>query len=137
MNWVYRHFALPFHNPLAQKEAEAAECAGELGGNDGFWRYTDAVFERTRSNGKGLPDDGLVPLASELGFDVAAFRTCLDSGRFTSRVMEDYEEGKAIGISGTPGNILLDNETGKVRVVGGAAPLATMRAAIDSLLDSQ
>lgn len=136
VNWVYRHFPLAFHNPLAQKEAEASECAGELGGNDGFWRYADAVYEKTRSNGKGFPIDGLAPLAGDLGFDVAEFQACLDSGRFASRVAEDFTEGQSIGISGTPGNILLDNKTGTVRIVSGAVPLPRMRSAIDALLAS-
>ncbi len=136
VNWVYRHFPLGFHNPLAQKEAEASECASEIGGNDGFWRYADALYERTRSNGNGFPVDGLVPLAAELGLDQARFSKCLESGRYADRVKEDLREGEAIGISGTPGNILLDNETGRVRVVSGAVPLARLRTAIDQLLSS-
>lgn len=134
VNWVYRHFPLGFHNPLAQKEAEASECAAEIGGNDGFWRYADAIYERTRSNGKGFPIDGLVPLAVELGFDEARFKDCFESERYASRVQEDFREGQAIGISGTPGNVLLDNETGNVRVVSGAVPLARLRAEIDQML---
>lgn len=134
VNWVYRHFPLGIHNPLAQKEAEASECAAEIGGNDGFWRYTDAIYERTRSNGKGFPIDGLVPLAVELGLDEARFKNCFESERYASRVQEDFREGQAIGISGTPGNVLLDNETGNVRVVSGAVPLARLRAEIDQML---
>ncbi len=136
VNWVYRHFPLGFHNPLAQKEAEASECAGELGGNDGFWRYTDAVYARTRSNGNGFPLDGLVPLAGELGLDQAKFEECFESERFAERVNEDLEEGQAAGISGTPGNILLDNRSGRVRVVSGAVPLARLRSEIDALLSA-
>ncbi|NIL99821.1 MAG: thioredoxin domain-containing protein [Gammaproteobacteria bacterium] len=134
VNWVYRHFPLGFHNPLAQKEAEASECAAEIGGNDGFWRYADALYARTRSNGKGFPLDGLVPLAAELGLDQARFSDCFESERHAERVQEDFREGQAIGISGTPGNILLDNETGRVRVVSGAVPLARLRAEIDKLI---
>ncbi len=136
VNWVYRHFPLAFHNPLAQKQAEASECAAEIGGNDGFWRYADTLYERTRSNGNGFPLDGLVPLAAELGLDQARFSDCLESGRYAGRVQEDFREGQAIGISGTPGNILLDNETGRVRVVSGAVPLARLRAEIDGVLSS-
>ena len=136
VNWVYRHFPLAFHNPLAQKEAEASECAGELGGNDGFWRYADAVYERTRSNGNGFPVSGLVPLAVELGLDEAKFEECFESERYTRRVNEDVEEGQSIGISGTPGNVLLDNRTGRVRVVAGAVPLDRLRAEIDALLSA-
>lgn len=136
VNWVYRHFPLEFHNPLAQKEAEASECAGELGGNDGFWRYADEVYARTKSNGKGFPLDGLVPLAAELGFDEAAFGKCMEEERYAQRVKEDLEEGQSIGISGTPGNVILDNQTGNVRLVAGAASVERMRSEIDALVSA-
>ncbi len=55
VNWVYCHFPLGFHNPGAQKQAAASECANELGGNYAFQKYTDAIYARTRSNGKGFP----------------------------------------------------------------------------------
>ena len=134
VNWVYRHYPLGFHNPEAQKEAEASECAAHLGGNESFWRYTDTLYLRTRSNGKGLPMSGLVPLAGELGLDEAAFKNCLDSGKFTKRVTEDFAEGQSIGITGTPGNVLLNNRTGKVRLVSGAVPFARLKAQIGELL---
>src|SRR3989338_2531696 len=48
--WVYRHFPLDSLHSKARKEAEASECAAELGGNDGFWAYVDKLFEITPSN---------------------------------------------------------------------------------------
>lgn len=135
VNWVYRHFPLAFHNPGAQTQAEASECANELGGNKAFWRYADLIYERTTSNGDGFPLDKLVPLAKEIGLDERTFRTCLDSGKYTARVKQDLIEGAQIGISGTPGNILLNNETGAVSLKMGAVPLAALKAEIERLLN--
>src|SRR6266516_1713028 len=39
VNWIWRHYPLPIHGPLAQQEAFAAECAGRLGGDRAFWAY--------------------------------------------------------------------------------------------------
>ena len=134
VNWVYRHFPLSFHNPGAQKEAEAAECAAEVGGNDAFWKYADLIYQRTHSNGKGFPLNGLVPLAKEIGLDKGKFQACLDGGKMAARVAEDSNEGVRIGITGTPGNVLLNNETGAVVLKPGALPFEAMKGEIDHLL---
>ena len=135
VNWVYRHFPLRFHNPGAQKQAEASECAAELGGSDAFWKLTDAIYARTKSGGKGFPLDQLVPLAEEIGLDQSAFKACLDSGRYATRVKEDYDEGSQVGITGTPGNIFLNNKTGEVSLKAGALPFAALQAEVEALLN--
>ena len=135
VNWVYRHFPLSFHNPGAQKQAEASECAAELGGNDAFWRYADLIYQRTRSNGKGFPLDRLVPLAKEIGLDGEKFQACLDGGKMAARVSEDSTEGIQIGITGTPGNVLLNNETGAVALKPGALPLQVLKGEIEHLIN--
>ena len=134
VNWVYRHFPLNFHNPGAQKQAEASECANELGGSDVFWKFTDAIYARTKSNGKGFALSKLVPLATEIGLDGEQFQTCLDSGKFAARVQEDFTEGSKVGITGTPGNILLNNQTGEARLKSGAQPFAAFKTDIDEML---
>ena len=131
--WVYRHYPLPFH-ANAPKEAEASECAAELGGNDAFWKYTDAIFERTTAGGTGFPLANLVPLAKELGLDEAAFKTCLDSGKYAQHVQDDMSGGSAAGVNGTPGNIVLNLETEESQLVSGAVPFASFQSAIDAML---
>jgi protein-disulfide isomerase len=131
--WVYRHYPLSFH-ANAQKEAEATECANELGGNDVFWKYLDTIFERTTSNGSGFALENLVPLAVELGLPEDKFKNCLNSGTYTDHVNADMDGGSEAGVTGTPGNILLDTKTGKTRLVPGAVPLDTFKVAIDEML---
>lgn len=133
INWVYRHFPLDFHNPGAQREAEASECAAELGGNDAFWAYTNAIYERTSSGGEGFPKEQLVPLAAEIGLDKAAFEECVESGRHEERVKEDLREGVRAGVNGTPGNILLNNETGEAVMAAGAQPIDELRKAVEKI----
>lgn len=50
VTWIYRHFPLDQIHSKARKEAEATECAAELGGNDAFWKYTNKLMEITPSN---------------------------------------------------------------------------------------
>ena len=130
VNWVYRHFPLGFH-PNAQIAAEATECANDQGGNDAFWEYTDLLFE------KGVKDktkDDIVAYAGEINLDTDKFLDCLDSGKFTQHVKDDMASGSAGGVSGTPGNIVFNNETKEAKLVSGAQPLSAFKPIIDSFL---
>lgn len=132
LRWVYRHFPLGFHNPGAQKQAEATECVAELKGNDAFWDYSDKIYSRTKSGGKGFPVSKLRSLAEEIGVDGDAFSTCLDSGKMTARVKEDIANGAMVGVTGTPAAFIV-NEDGEAEFVAGALPLAKLQAIVDKL----
>lgn len=130
--WVYRHYPLDFH-ANAQKEAEASECVAELGGNEAFWKYVDAIFERTTSNGTGFALDKLAPLAKEIGLNEKKFKECLDSGRYTQMVKDQMEAGGRAGVQGTP-NTFVVAKNGKKDFIGGALPYEQVKAQIDALL---
>jgi protein-disulfide isomerase len=132
--WVYRHFPLIQLHPKAPKEAEATECAAELAGNDGFWAYTNRLFEITPSN-NGLDLDQLPEIAEYAGIDRAAFEACLQSGDMTERVNADYDEVVAAGGRGTPHNIILFGDQ-QIPVEGGQS-FGTMKQIIDQLLASE
>ncbi len=70
--WVYRHFPLTNIHPKAAKEAEAAECAGKLGGNTAFWKYIDRVYEVTPSS-NGLDLAELPNIAEDVGLNRGDF----------------------------------------------------------------
>lgn len=133
VQWVLRHFPLGFH-ANAQKEAEAAECAYDQGGNDAFWKFTDKIYERTTSNGTGFALDKLAPLAAELGLNQSKFQECLDSGKFTKFVQDDETAGQTAGVAGTPTTFILDTKTGKKDVIPGALPYDQVKKQLDDIL---
>lgn len=133
VKWIYRHYPLSFH-ANAQKEAEASECVNELGGNDAFWKYIDAIYERTTANGTGFALDKLGPLAAEVGVNQAQFQTCLDSGKMAQKVKDQMTLGSSEGVTGTPGNILLVVKSGETKLIPGALPFEQFKPVIDELL---
>jgi protein-disulfide isomerase len=133
--WVYRHFPLDQIYSKARKQAEAIECAGKLAGNDGFWALTDKIFEVTTSN-NGLDNSTLPDLAADVGLNSSAIKTCIDSGEMAQNVEEDYQSGLKAGVTGTPGNILLDTKTGETQLIPGAVPYPQIQQAIDAMLAS-
>ena len=135
VNWVYRHFPLPFHNPVAQKAAEASECVTELGGNEAFWYFTDALYARGPIGDLNQSMVDKMTLVEELDLDAAEFIECLDSERYKARVEEDLREGSQIGINGTPGTVVLNNKSGEVRLVVGAQPTKVLAAAIEQIIN--
>lgn len=128
--WVYRHYPLPFHDK-APKEAEATECAAELGGNDAFWKYIDRIFEVSPTN-NGLNPAELYNIAAYLGLDATAFRTCLDSGKHEVSVQADIDNATEVGVSGTPSSFLVYKK--KIVPIEGAEPYESVKAKIDALL---
>lgn len=131
VSWVYRHFPLISLHPQAPKEAEASECAAELGGNDGFWRFTDRLYEVTPGN-NGLDLAELPKIAAAVGLDQAAFESCLNSGKYAEKVNSHYNEAAAAGCRGTPCSIILAGDQ-KLEVPG-AVPYEQLKAMVDSVL---
>ncbi|OGK31520.1 hypothetical protein A3F29_04220 [Candidatus Roizmanbacteria bacterium RIFCSPHIGHO2_12_FULL_33_9] len=127
--WVYRHLPLTNIHPKAQKSAEASECVAELGGNDAFWNFSDALFER-------MPDielAELAPLAAGFGLNQKAIQDCIDSGKYKDQVEGQMNEAFGSGISGTPGTVIITRD-GERDLIGGALPFDQVKTQIDALL---
>lgn len=127
--WVYRHFPLDQLHSKARKEAEATECAGELGGNEKFWSYLDRLMEITPAN-NGLDLAELPKIAQYVGLDVSKFNACLDSGKYAKKVQEQLTNAEATGGRGTPWSIVVGPD-GKKYPLSGAQPLSAIKQLVD------
>lgn len=129
--WVYRHFPLAQLHSKAPQEAQAAECAGELGGSTAYWQFIDRVFEVTPSS-NGLDLSQLPVIASDIGLDVNAFNQCLASGKYAQKINDSYTEAISLGAQGTPFTLVMVG--GEAVTLPGNQPYDSMRAAIDAIL---
>jgi predicted DsbA family dithiol-disulfide isomerase len=79
---------------------QAAEWAGERGIDDAFRKGVfHAYFVEDRNIGS---PDVLCDIAAGLGQDAADLRVALADGRYRERVSTQYEEARAVGVTGVP-----------------------------------
>ncbi len=137
--WVYRHF--PLYKPDEQgrslhskagKEAEALECAAEIGGNDKFWEYEKKIYAITPAN-NGLDAAMLPKIAEDIGLNKAKFVSCLDSGKYAQKVSDSYDAALKAGATGTPYSIILTKDGTKIPI-SGAQPYSAVKPVLDTLL---
>lgn len=136
VKFVYRDFPLDFHEN-ARKEAEAAECARDQGGDASYYRYHDQIYIQTKSNGTGLALTQLPVIAKTLGLNTLQFQQCLDSSKYADEVEKDYQDGMSAGITGTPGWFIgksNNDNTITAPAVEGAQPYAVFKTLIEEQL---
>lgn len=114
-----KQFPLGFHQ-FAQKAWEGAYCFANWDGEKLF-KFTSAVFAKDlNSNGS---NELIFTVNKELWWNETEFKSCVDSGKFAQRVKDDMSEWQTLfGITGTPGNVILNTESGEYVVVAGAYP---------------
>jgi len=80
---------------MAQPAAVAAMAAHDQGK---FWEYHDLVFKNYRK----LNDKLLDQFAVDAGLDKAAFDAKRKDPELLQKVQQDYKDGVAVGLRGTP-----------------------------------
>ena len=98
IRYIFRNFA--FLGAESKDAAIASLCAQEQGQ---FWPYHDLLFANQGAENKGVFNkDSLEKWAGQLSLDTAAFRKCLDSGKYNATLESSRQEGRGLGVDGTP-----------------------------------
>lgn len=143
VKFVYRDLPLSFHDPAATKDALAANCARDQGGDEAYFKYHDKIYAQSAGNGGGMGDAVYGDIAGEVGLDISEFNSCLSSDRFKDEVAKDLADAEEIagklsppGI-GTPTFFIGKSDasgTIEGQVVSGAQPFNAFQQIIDELL---
>ena len=126
VNSISKSFII--HWDEALKLSSAMECVAELK-PEVYHETFEKAFEAYP-----VDMDSLISIATGLGVDEAALKTCADEWRYTQAVNDAMSQASSLfGVSGTPGNVIIDRETGNYRLVSGAYPVDEFVSAINEL----
>lgn len=121
----FRNFPLSFHQ-FAAPGANAVFCAADQNA-DNFYPFINAVFAKSLGAEQTLFD-----VAKELKLDEAKFKDCMDKKTFAATVTAEMNEGQSLfGVTGTPGNIMINTETLEWVSVAGAYPASEFEKTLD------
>ncbi len=121
VRFVYRDYPILGQDSLSA--ALAASCANDQGA---FWDFHDLLY----ADPSNLNRDAFVKDATDLNLDVDTFTQCYDDQQHRDEVIQDYNDGQALGVGGTPTFFI----NGKLFV--GAQPYDNFAQAINAELNA-
>ena len=131
--FVYRSFG-SFIGQESKAAAEAAYCAGD---QNKYWEYHDVLFaNQTGENVGAFSDRRLQAFAESLSLDMSTFNSCLNGGKYTDRVTQDYQDGLAAGVKATPSFVMYYTVNGQQqqKLIEGALPFDQFQQNIEAAL---
>lgn len=123
IRFFYKQFPLSFHK-WAEEASIASLCVYDQA-NEKFWELHDAIFEKQSEIKVADARETFAGMASKLGVDMKKYNQCVESEETRRRVASEMDEGKSIGVSGTP-TFVVDGF-----VISGGANMKALRNAVD------
>ncbi len=127
VNWIFRHYSTNVNDYMP---AQAAECAYfDAGRQADFWSFFDATFPSPVYS-----IDVLTAIATGLGLDSDAFRTCMEQHHTRDRVLGDSQDARLDGkVVISPSYLVSNNVTGEVRLVEGVNTIDYLKQVVDAV----
>jgi protein-disulfide isomerase len=130
IRYEHRDLPIPVVDPGSFRAANAARAVQHRYGDEAFWSYSRALFERSGDIGSRTP--GLFEtLADERGQDGGSIRSAAVNRRYRRTVDRDRQRAVDLGAEATPTFVV----NGEIVASGfGSDTLGTVRGALDEAL---
>lgn len=129
VNKYFQHFPLDFHKN-AETAAMILECLAEQKWDSSFYSLIDKSFKDEKSD-----KDFLIAEAVKLGANKENLEKCVNDGKYKEKVKKQQSLWTStFGVTWTPWNVLINNETWEYEVLSWAQPFENFKAIIDELL---
>jgi protein-disulfide isomerase len=119
----------------SQDAAMAAYCAGD---QNMFWEMHAHLFGNVLGEDVGsFTDRRLAEIAEVAGLNMDEFNACYDSGKYEDRTQQDFEDGTAAGVNGTPAFIITWTVNGETKTtsISGAQPFSAFQVELEAILN--
>jgi protein-disulfide isomerase len=129
-NLVFVDFA--FLGKDSPKAAQATYCADD---QNMYWEYHNSLYtsQEPKIDNGWASSERLKAFAFDLNLDMELFDECLESEKYLKRVKYNFDQGKEIGVQGTPGFIIIgpNSEQQELR---GAQPFSVFKKILDYMI---
>ncbi len=135
---VFRDFPIAELHPNAPAAHHAALCVAEQGSAAKFWEMHDQLFQ-TQAVWANLPDPAaqLAKLAEGVGVDLKKYQDCFSKDTNQALVDQSMEEGRALGINGTPSFNFVSTGSQDHYLVVGAQPFEAFANMVNALVKGE
>jgi protein-disulfide isomerase len=137
-NFVSDNIARSRGTPAKTESRDAALAAYCAGDQNRFWDMHAHIFANTLGEDAGsYTDQRLKAIAETTGLDLDQFNSCYDSGKYEDRVQQDFEDGQAAGVNGTPAFLvtyMVNGET-RTKLIEGAQPFTVFQQELEAILN--
>ncbi len=107
-------------------------CAGKLGWDKAFVNMYQSIFAASTQQAP-VATAKIAEFATAAGLDSAKLENCIKNGDTKSIYAANWAEFKTFtNQPGTPGNIVINNETGEWKLIAGAYPADTFKQVISA-----
>ena len=127
---VFRDFPIQSIHSNALLASVAAECANEQGK---FKEMHDKLFENQNEWNNKNTDNVIIlfnQYSSEMGIEKEEFDSCLKNEKYIKEIQKDLDDGRAYGVTGTPGFFIGNDKIGFIELKG-AHPFENFKNIID------
>ena len=101
--YVFKDFPIAALHPLAYRLHEAALCVSDEAGTEGYWQAHDLFFANTDNFAVGgLETLDAIILTEFVQAGLPDISECLQSNKYAEAVQADLNEGRSLGVNGTP-----------------------------------
>lgn len=129
VNIYFNHFPLEFHKN-ALPWAMILECLAEQKWSDAFYSLLDTSFKNEKTD-----KDYLMNEAIKLWANSETLEKCVLDWKYSEKISDEQTTwNKTFGVTWTPGNVLINNDTWEYEVISWAYPFEEFKRVIDELL---